>query len=145
MTISQSTERIGHELLAVLPRLNRIVARELRGENDLTLVQIRVLAELSEGAISLSELAHKREVSLQAASEHVQCLVERGWVVRVPDPSDRRRFTLHITDEGRRRLNAVRDHIAYRFSSILERLTAEEASAIDTGLAALHRILADQE
>ena len=67
-------EQIASELLAVIPLLNRIVAYELRknGEDETTIVQLRVLASLNEEPLTVSELAKKRRVSLQAVSEHSQ-------------------------------------------------------------------------
>ena len=142
-----SAEQIGHELLSILPRLNRIVARELRSEagDDPTLVQIRVLDRILEEPMTLSELARRRSISLQAASEHVQSLVERGWIVRIPDANDRRRSLLQITEEGERRLMDMREHVEERFTPVLERLTPHEAEAIHQGVLALRRILADED
>ena len=149
MTLSTAkiTEQIGHDLLSVLPRLNRIVARELRSEagDDPTLVQLRVLDRLAEEPMTLSELARRREISPQAASEHVQSLVERGWVVRIPDPHDRRSSLLRLTDEGERRLAQMRTHIAEHLSPMFARMTAHEAEATRQALLALRRILVDEE
>ena len=41
----RSAEQIARELLTIIPRLNRIIARELRDEfgDDTTIVQMRVL------------------------------------------------------------------------------------------------------
>ncbi len=145
--ISTPAEQIARELLAVLPRLNRIVARELRsyGGGDTTLVQMRVLAELADAPITLSALARKREVSLQAASEHIHCLVEHGWVERTPDPADRRQSLLHITEAGLHQLAEVREHIADQFTPLVERMALEDAEAIHQGLLALRRTLFDDE
>ena len=146
-TQAASAEQIARELLTIIPRLNRIISREMRNEfgDDTTIVQMRVLGELSEGPLTLSNLARKREVSMQAASEHVQSLVTRGWVVRVPDPEDRRQALLHITTEGMERLTEVREHLANRFTPFVERLAPHEADAIYQGLLGLRRSLMDEE
>jgi DNA-binding MarR family transcriptional regulator len=146
-TEAASAEQIARELLTIIPRLNRLISREMRDQfgDDTTIVQMRVLGELSEEPLTLSALARKREVSMQAASEHVQSLVTRGWVVRVPDPEDRRQALLHITDEGMERLTEVREHIANRFTPFVERLAPHEADAIHQGLMGLHRSLVDDE
>ncbi len=138
-----SAEQIARDLLALIPRLNRIVARELRAEfgDDATIVQMRVLGELSEAPLTLSELARKREVSVQAASEHIQCLVAHGWVRRTPDPHDRRRALLSITDAGREQLQRVRDHITREFALLIENLEQSTAEDIHRGLTALRGIL----
>ena len=146
-TDAASAEQIARELLTIIPRLNRIISRELRDEfgDDTTIVQMRVLGEIAGGPLTLSALARKREVSMQAASEHIQSLVTRGWVMRVPDPEDRRQSLLHITDEGQARLTEVREHIAHRFTPYVEQLAPQEAEAIHQGLLGLSRSLIDDD
>jgi DNA-binding MarR family transcriptional regulator len=140
-----SAEQIARELLLIIPRLNRIIARDLRAEfgDDTTIVRIRVLGELAEAPLTLSALARKREVSLQAASEHVQDLVARGWVLRTPDPNDRRQSLLSLTDDGLRQLEQVREHITRQFTPFIDRIAAEEADDVHRGLQALRRVLLD--
>ena len=147
VTTTTSAEQIARELLAIIPRLNRIVARDLRSEfgDETTIVQMRVLAELSEAPLTLSALARKREVSLQAASEHVQSLVARGWVVRVPDLNDRRQALLSLTEDGLRQLDQVRDHITRQFTPFTERFTVDEADKVHEALLTLRRVLIDDE
>jgi DNA-binding MarR family transcriptional regulator len=101
---SWTAEEATRELMAVVPLLNRLMAAELRleaGENS-TMPRFRVLAHLRDHPMTLSALARRRRVSLQAAGELIQSLVERGWVMRTPDPTDRRQSLLQLTDEGRR-------------------------------------------
>lgn len=140
-----SAANLARELLAVLPRLNRLIARELRAEfgDERTIVQMRVLGELSEAPLTLSTLARKREVSVQAASEHIQSLVERGWVIRTPDPADRRQQLLSLTDEGQQQLEQVREHLARAMTPIIEQISPAEAAGIHEGLLALRRLLID--
>lgn len=139
-----SAEQIARALLAVLPLLNRVVAAELRAD-DTTVVQLRVLVLLADEPMTLSALARKRRISLQAASEHVQGLVERGWVVRMPDPNDRRQALLQPTDEGRTQLEQAREQIVQRFIPLVDRLSAEEADAVHAGLTALQGALAQEQ
>lgn len=146
-TTSVSAEQIAHELLAVLPCWNRVVVRALRSEagNDSTLAQIRILGDLTEGSLTLSALARKREISLQAASEQVQNLVTRGWVERTPDMTDRRQSLLTLTREGADQLAQVREHVASHFTPLIERLPVAEAAAIHAGLLALGTLLNAEE
>jgi len=57
----------------------------------------------------LSDLAEALAVSRSSASLMVNRLVERGLVVRRPDPSDRRRITLQVASDVRASLDATRD------------------------------------
>ena len=52
------------------------------------------------GGTPLREVAVAQAVSKQAASQLVDTLVTRGYVVRVPDAEDRRRLSIALTDRG---------------------------------------------
>ena len=135
------------ELLAVLPLLNRIVAAEVRREagEETTMPQFRVLAHLSAGPLTLSALAKKRRVSLQSMSELVQVLVERGWVVRTPDPNDRRQSQLSLTNEGRAHYERAHAQTLQRLAPLMAQLAAEELAAVRMALPALRRVLIQEE
>ena len=142
-----TTEEVTRELLAVLPLLNRIVVTEVRREagEETTMPQFRVLAHLVDGPLTLSVLARKRRVSLQAMGELVQVLVERGWIVRMPDPTDRRQHLLHLTEQGRARYERAQEQALRRLAPLLEELTGDEIAAVQQALPALHRVLAREE
>jgi DNA-binding MarR family transcriptional regulator len=135
------------ELLAILPMLNRIVAWEVRREvgEDTTMPQYRVLTHLAETPMTLSTLAKKRFVSLQSMGELVQTLVERGWVVRTPDPNDRRQHWLQTSEAGRLHLERAQEQMIRRLAPTMERLGADEMAAIQIALPALHRVLLEMK
>lgn len=60
-----------------------------------------ILGVLAEGELGPKELARRLGGSKQGLSRLSQTLVDRGYVSRVPDPSDRRRVLLHLTPRGR--------------------------------------------
>jgi DNA-binding MarR family transcriptional regulator len=139
--------RAADELMAVLPLLNRIVAAEVRREagEETTMPQFRVLAHLSARSLTLSELARRRRVTLQSMGELVQTLVERGWIARTPDPSDRRQQQLALTDHGRTHYERAQGQVLAQIAPLLARLDATELHAIQVALPALHRVLAGEE
>src|SRR5689334_22054541 len=135
------------ELLAVLPLLNRIVAAEVRREagEETTMPQFRVLAHLTAGPLTLSALAKKRRVSLQSMSELVQVLVERGWIARAPDPSDRRQSLLRLTEHGQAHYERAQAQTLRRLAPLMARLTGDELAAVRMALPALRRVLTQEE
>jgi DNA-binding MarR family transcriptional regulator len=140
-------EEATQELLSVLPFLNRMIAAELRREagEDATMIQFRVLSHLAECPLTLSALAKKRRVSLQSAGELVQSLVARGWIVRTPDPADRRQALLHLSDEGRTRYEHAEQRMVNHLAPLLSKLTGQEMKAIQVALPALHRVLSGDD
>jgi DNA-binding MarR family transcriptional regulator len=135
------------ELLAVLPLLNRIVAAEVRreGGEETTMPQFRVLAHLAAEPHTLSTLAKKRRVSLQSMSELVQALVARGWIVREPDPRDRRQSSLQLTDHGRQHYERAQVQMLTRLAPLLAELNGDELAAVRMALPALRRVLVEEE
>jgi DNA-binding MarR family transcriptional regulator len=134
---------IAEELLHIVPRLGRLLALTMRDEDEeeTSMMQITVLFHIEHNPLTTSELARHRRVSLQAASALVQSLVERGWVVRIPDPNDRRQSLLQITPEGQARAQAAKHQVANRLAALLENLSPEETDAAKIFLPALNRIL----
>lgn len=134
-------------LLAILPLIHRLIVADLRQEADpeTSMPQFRVLAYLAEEALTLSEIARRRHVSLQAAGILVQGLVERGWISRMPDPDDRRQANLHLTELGRAQYERVNERMLAHLSPLMEKLSSEESVAVGTALPALRRVLIQEE
>lgn len=141
-----SRATLAEELVKVFPQMGRLIALRMResGEEETTFMQIGVLHQIQEHCITASELAKKRRVSLQSASVLIQSMVERGWIVRVPSPTDRRQFLLQVTPEGIERAQAAKKQIAQFMEQSLEGLSDEEIEAGQRFLPALNRILSQQ-
>ncbi|HWE69706.1 MAG TPA: MarR family transcriptional regulator [Acidimicrobiales bacterium] len=60
-----------------------------------------VIARIARQGRNLRDVAGELAVSKQAASQLVDTLVARGYVERDPDPHDRRRVTIGLTERGR--------------------------------------------
>jgi DNA-binding MarR family transcriptional regulator len=142
-----TSEDATREVLAVLPLLNRIVGAEVRREagEDTTIGQFRVLAQLSEGSLTLSALAKRRRVSLQSMSELAQTLVERGWIARTPDPTDRRQHLLQLTEAGSAHYQRAQEMMIRQLAPLLAQLSADEMAAVRLALPALRRVLMQEE
>jgi DNA-binding MarR family transcriptional regulator len=63
--------------------------------------EVGVLRILSSGPRRITELAYEERVSQPAITLLVNRLAERGWVQRVPDPSDGRAVLVSLTKSGR--------------------------------------------
>ena len=133
-------------LLAVVPLLTRIMAVELREEagEDTTMPQFRVLSYLAEAPLTVSAIARKRRVSFQSAGELVQSLVTRGWVTRIPDPTDRRQSLLHLSDEGRSHYSRAQQKMLARLVTYMDQLDEAEQTTTQSALQSLHRVLVQE-
>jgi DNA-binding MarR family transcriptional regulator len=143
MAIDLEHQEAAEVLVSMLPLLNRLVSTRLRQAvtDETSLSQMRVLRELSDKSITLSELAERRFVTRQAASLQVQGLVEKGWVRRIPHATDRRQAILQITDEGLAHWLEARHALVDYFADLFEQLTPDEFGAVREALPALSDIL----
>ena len=141
-----SVRTLSEELMKIFPNMGRQISSFLResGEEETTLMQVSVLHQIKERSMTSSDIAKKRKVSLQSASVLVQGMVEKGWIVREPDPNDRRQFLLQITPEGIEKAEATRNQIVNYLAGFMEDLSPEEIAAGQVFLPALNRILTSQ-
>lgn len=146
MTESWTTSRVAGALMEVLPLLGRTMHRHAHAvdEERTTLGQVRTLFFLIEYPMTVSILAKKRHVSMQAASALVQGLVERGWVVRVPDPNDRRQSLLKVTPEGLEQAQFAKGLMVTHLAATLDGLQPDELDAAGVFLDGLKRVLSQK-
>ena len=101
----------------------------------LSLPQLRILFRVrSRPGIDLGGLAAELSISASAASQQVEKLVERGMLLRRPDPNDRRRLSLELTERGRLATRAVSTAAHAYLQRLLDNLSDDE-------LTELHRVL----
>jgi DNA-binding MarR family transcriptional regulator len=129
--------------MKIFPSLGKLISIHLRetGEEETTLMQVSVLHQIRTQSITASELAKRRRVSLQSVSVLLQGMVERGWIIRQPDPKDRRQFLLEITPEGMAKAEAIIHQTTNYLATFLEGLSAEEIAAAQIFVPALSRVL----
>ncbi len=77
-----------------------------------TASQMRILQTVCLGAIRVGELADQMRISKQAAGQLVDGLEAKGFVVRKPDPSDRRARVVAHTPAGIELVSALIDATA---------------------------------
>jgi len=105
MPTKTDTSRLAIELRVVLGQL----IRRLRAEHRFPISQGSVLGRLDrQGAQSVSDLAAVERVRPQSMAQTVAELESEGLVSRRPDPDDRRRALVELTDQGRTTLAADR-------------------------------------
>jgi DNA-binding MarR family transcriptional regulator len=105
MPTTVDSSLLASELRVVLGQ----VMRRLRAENRFSLAQGAVLWRLDrEGSQSTVDLAAAERVRPQSMGQMLAELESQGLVSRRPDPKDKRRTLLELTDTGRETLAADR-------------------------------------
>ena len=110
------------------------------GITPLQYTALTVLERRSD--LSTAELARNAFVTDQSASDMVAALEDRGLIRRHPDPDDRRRRVLRLTDAGREFLEEARSGVEGVEAQMLAPLTADEAASFRRFVTACRAALA---
>jgi DNA-binding MarR family transcriptional regulator len=110
------------------------------GADDLPRNGAFILAGIESTGGPRQDLPAGLGVSKQAVSQAIDALVHRGYVDRSPDPDDRRRIALELTERGREVLDAVVRGVDAVDAQLHERVSAEQVDAMRAALTALGEI-----
>ncbi len=97
----------------------------------------RVVGSLARGGSSLQDMADALAMSKQAAGQLVDVLVARGYCARLPDPSDRRRVVLKLTDRGHGAARALRAAITRVDGMLADQVSRQDLATTRRVLTAL--------
>ena len=96
-----------------------------------------LIGGIARGGSPLSGIIRELGVSKQAAGRLVDTLVLRGYLERSPDPDDRRRMTVTLTDRGRLAADASRRAVRTVDAELTARVGAERVEQARTVLVAM--------
>jgi DNA-binding MarR family transcriptional regulator len=139
--IESETDVLVEQALPLLPQVGKLLYAAVARHPDadgLTLGQIKLTMFLWHGGRrAMGEIADGLGVSMSAASELVDRLVETGMVERATDPADRRKVLVGLTSRAEAfggRMRAIR---RAQLRAALERLAPEERPVFVRSLEAL--------
>ncbi|HEY2667010.1 MAG TPA: MarR family transcriptional regulator [Actinomycetota bacterium] len=138
VAVSAGTD-VAEELAELVPRLYRLLRIALDEEEGVpSLEQLRVLHRIDAGLHHVSALAAARQMRMSAVTAILDAAFDHGWVVRKPDPDDRRRVFVDLTPEGRSALRRGRRFVRKRMAAILQEYAgpSDELAAAVSMLAA---------
>jgi DNA-binding MarR family transcriptional regulator len=130
--------RVASDLRVVLGQL----MRRLRAEHRFPISHGAVLGRLDrEGPQSVSDLAAKERVRQQSMAQTVSDLETDGLVERRPDPADKRRALVSLTDHGITTLQTERrNREGWLARAIVEDLAPEEQAVLRDAVELLRRL-----
>jgi len=80
----------------------------------------------SHGSAGVKALADEFRLDISTVSRQAAALEQKGYVIRTPDPSDKRAFTLQLTELGRRELFKHKQARLARIKELLRNWPEEE-------------------
>jgi DNA-binding MarR family transcriptional regulator len=111
-------------------------------DEKLNQTQMGTLGELSaHKKLNLTQLATQVSVTNQAMTGISNVLVEKGFVERVYDDTNRRQIELHLTSKGQEFVNRRGDEVVAAVSRIFSDLSSEEIETIGRASKEIYSIL----
>lgn len=144
MSLASVTDR-AEQILALLPVLRQWVTARVQSSGahrGLSLRQYAALHGIREGASSPGELARSWQVTPAVLTGIVDRLESRGLVRREPDPLDRRRLRLALTEDGLAASLDVEQALTDDLTAQLVRLSPDELAELGRSLDLLQRLVA---
>jgi DNA-binding MarR family transcriptional regulator len=123
----------------VVPRLVE------RGHPDVRPTHNAVFQYLEATGTTVSTLAERAEMTKQAMGELVAYLEERGYVDRVPDPSDRRAKLVRPTAKGREVYAIVRELVPEMEQRLVEAVGATRMRQLRRDLQTIQETFAQRD
>jgi len=130
------------ELEALLPRVTGDLFRSGNDPlGDLAVAQIRILRRLSDGPMTMTELASTLEFSKPFASKVVDKLAKKQLVTRTPEPTDNRVKMVSLSLVGKDLMCRRSEERSERAAKFLAALSDEEISGMMRGLHRLRAVI----
>lgn len=138
-------ESLAKELVHLVRGLRELAgAVQTAGGPPLEMAAAQVLGRVGdEGPLRLSTLAERLGLDLSTVSRQVPGLEQAGWLVREPDPHDRRAQLLRLTEAGQQALRERRAAQARLLADALPGWSPQEVADLAGRLARLNGDLAD--
>lgn len=106
---------------------------------EISVEQFHILRHIRRGHGSVSELAEAKNISRPAISQGVNALVNKGLIVRAPDPLDRRHVQLALTDSGDVLLDTIFKDTRQWMMQMLAPLSDEELQLLTQAMQSLRK------
>lgn len=118
LTVTDALAQISFEVMSILTAL--------AAEENLSLTLLRMLAILRDRQPRMAELARRLGTDRSSTTGLISRAESRGLVIRHPDPTDGRSFTVSLTPQGMSFATVLGDRAATRINSVLVNLHPSE-------------------
>ena len=118
----------------LLYEVSRLMRRDFDGRVKslgLTQVQWRAIVHIArQEGCNQTVLADQLEIKPITLTRLIDRLEKAGWVVRKPDPKDRRAVELHLTEKCRPLLNTMQEEFKLTKARALQGISEDEFAAL---------------
>ncbi|GIP23116.1 MarR family winged helix-turn-helix transcriptional regulator [Paenibacillus sp. J22TS3] len=135
---SANGELSAHDLIHLLLKTTHYLQQQFEKgllaygmPDELTGPRLRVLMEISSaGSIRMNELAKKLGIKARTVTQFIDALEKEHFIVRNPDPSDRRATILQLTDHAKPHIEKAEEVMVEVSENLLEHLSKEQQNQL---------------
>jgi DNA-binding MarR family transcriptional regulator len=127
-------------IIDCLPALRRALGTDVPTSptgDTISATQFYAVRALEQRDRTAGELARAISVRLPTLTQIVDALVDRGWIERRDDPTDRRKVWLGLTERGREAARFAATAAEERLETVLSEMTQPQRRALVKGMEAL--------
>jgi DNA-binding MarR family transcriptional regulator len=116
------------QLMKAFFQLKRSMNRQLEEVDSCsaTPVQTEIMARIKKGISRTADIAELMQASASAVTQHVNQLVESGYVTKTESTHDRRELILSLTPAGKTVIDKKMEFMRKRVENIVSTLTDDE-------------------
>lgn len=117
-----------HELteeLNLFQRKYSSIEQTVLKKNQLNRSAFFIMQQLIEQSLTLTELAHISSLNKSTLSRQVNDLVEKGWVIKVPE-EDKRLIQLILSKGAKQKIHTVQFEIEHQLTQVFSSWPDEE-------------------
>jgi DNA-binding MarR family transcriptional regulator len=131
------------EIAEALPQRSAALSRLFLTQSSVCVsrTEVGVLRTLSAGPRRITELAAEEHVTQPAITLLVNRLEERGWLRRIPDPSDGRAVLVSLTSEGEEAFERLRAEYRALLHDEMASLDDHEVETLASAVQILDRLI----
>jgi DNA-binding MarR family transcriptional regulator len=108
-------------------------------------IMLRLIAEIETETEStevwVSDIVKRVEITPQAVSKFIHLAVNKGYVERFENASDRRSIGIRITDRGRAALTKTGEDLSVFFNSVFNEFSEEEKATMHGLMSKLQKVV----
>jgi DNA-binding MarR family transcriptional regulator len=108
-------------------------------------IMLRLIAEIETETEStevwVSDIVKRVEITPQAVSKFIHLAVNKGYIERFENASDRRSIGIRITDRGRAALTKTGEDLSVFFNSVFNEFSEEEKATMHGLMSKLQKVV----
>jgi DNA-binding MarR family transcriptional regulator len=123
-------------------KISNLTTEEISfAEYIMLLLIAEIETETESTQVWVSDIVKRVEITPQAVSKFIRLAVNKGYIERFENASDRRSIGIRITDRGRAALTKTGEDLSVFFNSVFNEFSEEEKATMHALMSKLQKVV----